>query len=67
MTKKVGSKFWADSYIVLKSGEKVYLEENIYELERQMDSDSKKIRAEISGKDEEIVVKKKEILYYGEC
>lgn len=69
MTRKIGSKYWADFYVVLKNGQKIYLEEAIGEdfIEEQMKSNSKKIKAEISGKDEEITIKKKDILYYGEC
>lgn len=64
--KKIGSKYWADSYVVLKSGTKIYLEEDFDDLKDQMNSNSKTVTLEISNKDESIVIKKKNIESYGE-
>lgn len=64
--KKIGSKFWACSYVVLKNGTKIYLEEIFEELEEQMNSNSKTVTLEISNKYELIVIKKKNIEFYGE-
>ena len=64
--KKIGSKYWADSYVVLKNGTKIYLEEDFYDLKDQMNSNSKTVTLEISNKDESIVIKKKKIESYGE-
>lgn len=61
----IGSKYWADSYVVLNNGTKIYLEEDFYYLKSQMNSNSETITVEISNKDESIVIKKKDIQFYG--
>lgn len=66
MKKKIGSKYWADSYVVLKNGTKIYLEEDFDDLKDKMNSNSKTVTLEISNKDESIVLKKKNIKSYGE-
>lgn len=64
--RKIGSKYWADSYVILKNGTKIYLENFLDDLEYQMASDSKTVKAEISNKYSTIIIKKKDISTYGE-
>lgn len=63
-----GSKYWADSYIVLKDGRKFYLEDDVSTLERKLKSDKKRIKVEIASllSDSTISIKKKDISFYGE-
>lgn len=63
-----GSRYWADSYIVLNNGKKIYLEEDITDIEKQMRDESKKrITVEVSSwfGDETMSIKKKDIAYWG--
>lgn len=61
-----GSKFWADSYVVLKNGETIYIENDVDYIEEQMKLDSKKIVFDIAAwiRDEIITIKKQDIMYY---
>lgn len=64
-----GSRYWAKFYIVLKNGEKFYLEDTISDIEEQIESADKAIRVTLSkwlGGSETICIKRKNIDYYGE-
>lgn len=65
LKKKKGSKFWAHSYVQLKDGTKIYLEESLSDLEENINSKKETIRVRIAGKFEDIVIKKENIDYYG--
>ncbi len=56
--KKIGSKYWADSFVRLKNGTIIYLEEFFWDLDRKMNSKKDTIKVEISNKDENIVIRK---------
>lgn len=63
-----GSRYWADSYIVLNNGKKIYLEEDVEDIEKQMrDETKKRITVEVSCwlDDETMSIKKKDIAYWG--
>lgn len=63
-----GSRYWADSYIVLNNGKKIYLEEDVEDIEKQMrDETKKRITVEVSSwlDDETMSIKKKDIAYWG--
>lgn len=62
-----GSKYWADSYIVLDNGQKFYLEDSIYDIEYKLNSKEKKIKFRVSGwlSYETIYVNKDSVKCYG--
>lgn len=63
-----GSRYWADSYIVLKNGRKYYLEQSVSDIERQLKSKKERISLKISKLlpyEETIVIKKEDVDYYG--
>lgn len=63
-----GSRYWADSYVVLKNGRKYYLEQSVSDIERQLKSKKERITLKISKLlpyEETIVIKKEDVDYYG--
>lgn len=66
--RKIGSRYWAHSYVILKSKVKIYLEDFFDELKAKMNSDSKEITVKISKqayqRAESMIIKKDDIEIY---
>lgn len=63
----VGSKYWAESFVITTSGKKLYLSTTMYDLEEQMRSRKTTIEVTISSliSTKTIVLYKKNIESYG--
>ena len=64
----IGSKYWAESFLITTSGKKMYLSNSFYDLERQMNSKKGTIEVETSNLfPKKYVILKKNIEVYGKC
>ena len=61
-----GSRYWANSYIVLDNRKKIYLDEFESDIKERLKSKKKLLKFHVSGIfGETITVKKSSIVYYG--
>lgn len=61
-----GSRYWANSYVVLSSGRKIYLASTIEQLEKKIKSKARIIKVEVSGLyGDKIQINKNAIEEYG--
>lgn len=64
----IGSRYWAESFLITTSGKKMYLSNSFYDLERQMNSKKGTIEVETSNLfSKKYVILKKNIEVYGKC
>ncbi len=64
----IGSKYWADSYIITTSGKKMYLSNSLYNLKQQMCNKKTTIEVETSNLySKKFILKKINVEAYGEC
>ncbi len=64
----IGSRYWAESFLITTSGKKMYLSNSFYDLERQMNSKKGTIEVETSNLfSKKYVILKKNIESYGKC
>lgn len=64
----IGSRYWAESFIITTSGQKIYLSNTLYDLEEQMGLPKDTIEVTTSNLySKTIIIKKKNIESYGRC
>lgn len=67
MARTQGSRFWANSYIVLKSGQKFYLEDYVSSIEDEIESSRSRVEFRIAStlSSSTIYLNPKDIDYFG--
>lgn len=67
MSKSRGSKFWANSYVILKDGQKIYVDNNVDYIKEKLISGEKTIVLDFSAwiREETISIKIEDIRTYG--
>lgn len=67
MLKSRGSKLWANSYVVLKGGQKIYVDNNVEYIKKKLISGEKTIVLDFAAwiRDETISIKVEDIRTYG--